>query len=293
MSALATALSAQADNEEHRAIGDNYAWDCRASDKLREDFERKAANPLPCLIDAHTDYFEDYVRNAPIPATLDAGLVEDMATGIEAEQSLVRLESIDWALNALSITLTQLQDAMPDGANPNSDFVDRFLSFQYDRGYRNLRFATFADNVADDIAHPDWPHRLRDRLGLAHLNPKKDPIKVALMRYPVKAISQELRSGAIALTVPTVFDSVPWPYFFPSPADCCYGRAMGLGVDHGEEALQAEVVGFAFRYKSSHLVKVGTIDKVMPDLSLKQLRNHHLLCLRLASGCHDYGTEWE
>ncbi len=64
-------------------------------------------------------------------------------------------------------------------AADNRTVIDKFL-LTWD-GKRDARpaFAAFRPELADDLAAADWPHRLRDRLGLAHYGAGDEP--VALM----------------------------------------------------------------------------------------------------------------
>ena len=47
-------------------------------------------------------------------------------------------------------------------------------------------FAAFYDEVQQEADDADWPHALRDRLGLGHYGRTGGaPLPVALMRYPL------------------------------------------------------------------------------------------------------------
>jgi hypothetical protein len=154
-------------------------------------------------------------------------------------------------------------------------------------------FAAWKDQVLDEIAAPDWPDQLRDRLGLAHYDPADGPIPVALMQYTVRDVTIEAGRLGLphAFTAPTVLDTGPWPWFFPAPRELDYGRAMPL-VPYGDDnALLAEMLHIRLTYRRDHIVKLGEIRRRTGAPDLKELRNHHLVALQLAADRYDFGEE--
>ena len=154
-------------------------------------------------------------------------------------------------------------------------------------------FGAFKDEVRDDLERPDWPARLRDRLGLAHYDCAAGPMPIALMEYSVgEVIAAATDFGALcAVTAPTVFDSGPWPHFFPAPRKLTCGRAMPLFEVGDDSEMLAELLHFRLSYKRQHIAKVDEITSAPAAYDLRSLRNHHLIALRMASDCYDFGEE--
>lgn len=174
------------------------------------------------------DYWETFVRvgDEDVPHTFLEGFVVRDLSAIDEKQTVVRIESLSRPLSGSALTFDQLRDAI---ANSEQDIVDRFLRSWNESSMRDARpvFATPKSSVADDLDEPDWPERLRDRLGLAHYDAADGPEPIALMEYRVEEIVEAAQSvgAACALTAPTVLDSGPWPYFFPAPTELDCGRA--------------------------------------------------------------------
>lgn len=102
------------------------------------------------------------------------------------------------------------------------------------------------------------------------------------MVYTVKEVKAAARADAVPITWPTVLDSRPWEYYFPAPQEIPYGRAMALRTDGGEESLQPELLHARIEYKRSHVRAMALIERPWGPAELRELRNHHLLKVRLA-----------
>ncbi len=125
----------------------------------------------------HVDYWETFVKAGDgVPHTFADGFVARDLSHIDEKQKVIRIESLARPLSGSALSFGQLQDAI---ANGEQDIVDRFLRSWNESSTRDARpvFATPKSAVADDIDQPDWPERLRDRLGLAHmmLPPARSP----------------------------------------------------------------------------------------------------------------------
>lgn len=113
------------------------------------------------------------------------------------------------------------------------------------------------------------------------------------MEYSVDEVRRAANGqvGACAITAPTVLDSGPWPFFFPAPRDLSCGRAMSLVKVADDKDLLAEVLHFRISYRREHILRLGEIRDPPEASDLGTLRNHHLLAVRIASGCDDFGEE--
>ena len=271
-----------------RAIGDNYRFEETVSDMRRSGFESFCDGVVGELElrRRHTDYFGERCRDALLPETFDESLQPAAHRLLDEEQWIIRIEAIARPLALHEVTFEQLQDAIKDS---DSHFKESFLLNWNTRRDPRPAFSAFLGDLADDCGKADWPDRLRDRLGLAHYDPQAGPIPVAMMRYHVRDVLAECPSGAASITTPTVFDSEPGPYFFPAPKDVHFGRAMALNAAGDESSLQSEILHTRITYHARHLIKIGYVTKPLEPIALKELRNHHLLCLHMEIGRESFG----
>ncbi|MCI5219847.1 MAG: hypothetical protein D3914_11850 [Candidatus Electrothrix sp. LOE2] len=173
----------------------------------------------------------------------------------------------------------------------------RLPFFELWRSLRDNRpsFAAFYDEVREECDDDDWPHTLRDRLGLGHYGGSPDVlIPVALMRYSVQEVleAQKDRKVPTACALPTVLDGGMHEYFFPVPASYPFGATLHLDPPQAE-ILTAEILHFRIEYKRSHLLKLGFITKPhrQKDDVLRESRDLHLTALRIEADQHDFGEE--
>ena len=280
-------------SHERRAEGDNILFEERVSPARLQRFESVAPDtPSPTsLRQWQKDYCETYVekddpdtfRDDLAPARLVPGLVD-------ADQRIVRLEKVSIAaLNEAGRTFDELvraHDARDDAV------LDVFLRGWNARRDGRPAFAAWKDELIGDLRFPDWADRLRDRLGMAHHDPTPaNPIPVILMEY---CAADVLRAAARigvrhAFVSPTVLDSPPWRWFFPSPAGLPSGRTMNLGA--GSPGLLAEFLHVGMKYTRDHIAKLGHIVRPVPAIGMRDLRNRHLAWVRAASGRPDFGEE--
>ncbi len=149
-------------------------------------------------------------------------------------------------------------------------------------------FAEHASLLGDapEAAGGAWADRLRDRLGLAHLDPtQRGPIHIMVFRYPVTRVPTRLRlRGRRPLATPTVLDSRWSKAFCPAPPDHHCGRVVDLAAELNEPA--SEVVHPHFDLDVKDLFRVGQVTKEVPG-DLWEARQAHLLWLREQTG-HPY-----
>jgi hypothetical protein len=273
-----------------RAMADNFWFEERLDDTRRLRFEADAvaavaATPLANLIRKDV---RDNTEGLAVPETFAAAGGLAVYGALDEDQEIVRLESIQRALDADAITFEQLQGAFLKRSAP---LLDKFLATWNTKRDARPAFAAFRSELADDLAEPDWPLHLRNRLGLAHYGAGGEP--VALMRYTVREVLDAAHSdgAASAFAVPTVLDAPPNAQFFPSPAGLPCGRAMPLGADYDDTDLVAEILHARIAYHRRHLIGVARMGDAPVRGDLKALRNYHLLVLRIAADRDDYGEE--
>ncbi len=161
----------------------------------------------------------------------------------------------------------------------------------------------FADLDEDLFGRTDWAVSLRDRLGLAHLDPAElgKPIDILAFKYPVSQVTR--LAGAPAhtrpLIPPTVLDGEFSEAFCPAPRGELTGHVVNLDWEDQEDrrarnaALRREILHPKTRLKAKHLFRVGRIEVPVDFENLPLARAAHLGLVRVASGRDDYarGTD--
>jgi hypothetical protein len=276
-----------------RASADNIWFEERVSPARCRHFEALAPDtPSPaslaawqgeyCATHVQTDD-PDTFRDSLDPARLVPGL-------LDTHQRIARLERVPATLlNEAGLTFDDLTRAFALGTHAVLDvFLDRWNARRDGRP----AFAAWKDELIDDLRHPDWADRVRDRLGLAHHDPgPARPIQVILMEYDVASVLHAATSRGVkdAFVSPTVVDSPPWPWFFPSPAGLAYGRTMNLGA--GAPNFVAEFLHVGMTYTRGHIAKIGEITRPVGSVDMPSLRNRHLAALRAAARRPDFGED--
>ena len=232
-----------------------------------------------------------------MPSTFSAA--NDLALyqpDIEPNQKLVRLECLDDALEpAAGLSFTRLADAV--GAKTrDEDVIDRAL--ERFRTYRGARpaFVAFESEVAADLRAPDWLLRLRNRLGLGHHAPAAGETKAfALMEYLVADAldawnAARARGAERPFACPTVLDSKPSAFFFPSPRNVDASFAVELTEGAAAPPIR-EFLHLRISYRPHHLTRVGELVGPLPAVRLAARRDAHLAGLRGMSARDDFGAE--
>jgi hypothetical protein len=279
-----------------RSAADNIWFEQRVSAARQALFEAETtgATDAISLRKAQIDYWSEFVRvdTGDIPHTFEVALTPADLGPIDKMQRVVRIEALARPLHKHGMTFDRLREAV---TNKETAVIDGFLATWNTSSIRDGRpaFAAFKDEVMGNLDNADWASRLRDRLGLAHYDCATGPIPIALMEYSVAEVkaAAEPSISTPAFTAPTVFDSGPWPFFFPAPSELNCGRTMALYEVTDDKELLAEILHFRIAYKSEHLVRLDEIRAPPSAFDLRQLRNHHLLALHVAAGREDYGEE--
>jgi hypothetical protein len=149
----------------------------------------------------------------------------------------------------------------------------------------------FGSTPAED--RPGWADALRNRVGLAHLDPgwRGAPIDVLVFRYPVGELARiiELDPAQRALVAPTVLDGRFSDAFCPAPAGQASGHTLDLGDDH--RGPRREVLHPKLAYGAAHLWRVGSITTPFDAAWLDTLRGLHLMWLQEETGRADYARD--
>jgi hypothetical protein len=295
------------------ARAENYHFEERVGSARQAHYESSYADSAGIYadwLDGHADYLNAAIY-AELPETftatnLGAALPAAVSSALGQEQYLIRIESLDYALGDLRLSLPDLEHNLavyggrPDSSVTAGDAKALLMkvcdSLNHNPNAVRPRFAAFAQELETDIVAPDWTTRLRDRLGLAHLPPTGHygPHPVVLMRYKVREVRDRARrlNADFPLAVPTVLDTEPYEIFHPSPKELNFGRTLNLAGVGDCDQLASEVLHLRIDYGLGHIWKVGAITG-RADTSparLSALRSDHLACLQLQSNRDDFGV---
>ena len=293
------------------AVADNCRFDERAGVDRWRKFEdllsARAADPGAVdwqdWTEANQIHLDRYC-NVPRPSVPDAFLEINRSAWLDAlsdNQTLVRIEALNQPLQNSGLDLDGLNDLLRRADHGDGDAgraVHTFFDGWNQRRDARPAFAAFYDEVQQESDDHDWPHALRDRLGLGHYGYAGGaPLPVALMRYPLADVysaqqSQPQPSSACAL--PTVLDGGMHPFFFLVPREHPYGATVHLLPDRAD-TLTAEIVHCRIDYRREHLYRLGTITRPhrLDDSRLHEIRDLHLLALQVACGRGDFGELFE
>ncbi len=298
-----------------RARAENVRFEERVDQARQAHYETAHGPAGPVYedwLESHMDYLSGSVyTELPetfLPLNAGAALAPAVWSDLGSEQVLIRIESLDYALgetkvgsladleHILAIYQNQRQDSNPSVGEAKALLQEVCRSLNQNPFAVRPRFAAFAQELERDIQATDWPLRLRDRLGLAHLPPARayGPHPVALMCCKVKEVAaRAVKLGAAhPLAVPTALDAEPYEVFHPSPREQDYGRTLNLAGYDDCDRLASEVLHLRIDYALRHLCKVGAITTrahIEPE-RLARLRGDHLACLQLLSDRNDFGV---
>ena len=142
-----------------------------------------------------------------VPDTFGPANVGNHWLHIEENLYLLRIENANFALRDSGVDLPELERAI---TNRNETILTRVCETWNERRDRRPAFVTTEIAVEDilEAAGNDWPHALRDNLGLGHFNPAagSPPVPVLLLRYTVGEVMRDNKAGARGFAIPTVID---------------------------------------------------------------------------------------
>ena len=291
------------------AVADN----CRFDERAGADRWRRFEGLLSELAAGRAVGWEDWTEadqlhrdrycNVPRPSVPDAFLEINRGAWLDEpsdNQTLVRIEALNRPLQDSDLDVDGLKDLWKRADGGDGDAARAVQSF-FDAWNRRRdarpAFAAFYDEVQQESDDDDWPHALRDRLGLGHYGYAGGaPLPVALMHYSLADVysAQERPSLSSACALPTVLDGGMHQFFFPVPRERSYGATVHLQPDRAD-TLTAEIVHCRIDYRREHLYRLGTITRPhrLDDGQLREARDLHLLALQEACGREDFGELFE
>ena len=292
------------------AVADNCRFDERAGPDRWRRFDSVLSDLVadPAEIDwedwteANRLHLDGYC-NVPSVSVPDTFLQINQSAWLDSlsdNQSLVRIEALARPLQSSDLDLGTLTDLVQRADDGDADAVPAVRSFfeawNQRRDARPM-FATFYDEVQEESDDADWPHALRDRLGLGHYGyAGGSPLPVALMRYSLTDVfsAQASHRLSIGCALPTVLDGGMHEFFFPVPGEHPYGATVHL-LPGRADTLTAEILHCRIDYQHEHLYRLGTITRPhqLTDDQLRGARDLHLLALQLECGREDFGETFE
>lgn len=165
-------------------------------------------------------------------------------------------------------------------------------------------FAAFLNDFGgnlEDVIKDDWPHMLRDRLGLTHWpSAASRPLPVILVCYSLQEVRQARlyasKKGAVAsFARPTVLDSEMSAAFVPAPllaGGRCYGYTLNLASIGTPDTFTPELLTFPIEYLPRHIKALGFISRehaLRTDDDVLAARNRHVQGLQSLPNCSGFG----
>ena len=229
---------------------------------------------------------------------------------------LLRLESVDGLFNNPLVSESAekfwqrffnsqkdlLKNKLSDGDEAlRTEFVTQWNA---QRTQARPLFAAFLNDFGGNLnalVKGDWPHMLRDRLGLTHWpSTAGKPLPVVLMCYTSDEVRQArsaaTKKGAVAsFTRPTVLDAELSGAFIPAPLLAggeCYGFTLDLASTEVPDAFTPELLTFPIDYQPKHIKALGFISRehaLQTDEAVLTARNRHVQGLQRLPGCADFG----
>ena len=155
-------------------------------------------------------------------------------------------------------------------------------------------FAALYEDMEDLLDQLDWENRLRDAMGLLHMDPAERggaPIRILVFRYPINAVPKltSMSANRRPLGAPTVLDMTFSAAFCPAPA----GTDSGFVIDLTGEApgTRREVIHPTAPYNASHLWRTGSISSAVKRGDVPVARGLHINAIRMASARPDFADK--
>lgn len=293
------------------SIADNCRFDERLMPIRWSRFEAESAQNESGELAVWADWMEMETRyrqrevevpKLSVPTTFLPDNESAWLEGLAEKQTVMRLESVAWPLKLNACSLAQLQGWW-EQRNQSGETGERaraaltkFLDvWNAQRDHRPI-FGTFVDAVQEAADDADWPHRLRDALGLGHYGRTAEDgsVVVMQMRYPLSEAlnAAKARSWAASVALPTPLDGGMNEFFFPSPKGHPYGATLHLKPGCADQ-LAPEILHASFDYRIKHIHAIGVISRRHPMQGsvLSVARDQHLDAVRQVSDRPDFGEQ--
>jgi len=291
--------AAKSDETEKRCIAENFILEERLPELREDSYEGFIKDPASehHWFDGHRNYIEEniYIEGSDNPGPESfpetfAAINSANFLDLQQEQQVIRLENGSALARFLGLTENHIMDNLSDYLKDRTDRHNQYIINQLFSTWNRKRdsrpiFAGFWGEVKDlfidgegnELNENNWPNRLRDRLGMGHIDPVNGaPVPVLLFRYrlnEVPALESAFRKNA---AVPTILDGAVTPYFCPTPANSDYqGQTLDLTPGEMKNVMNCEILHPYIEYRPEHLYRIGWISD-RPGKSLEAARALHI-----------------
>jgi len=305
-----------------RCTASNFRWECMVSDERATEYNGYVGD-----VDTHKDWkaehksYLDSLVNVPkdLPRSSECFMSINGQAHLNEQLDntfLLRLESVDHLFDhPLVSTITsdfwmRFFNSQKDLRKENFSDSDKALRDEFVKQWNAQRtqarplFATFLNDFGGDLSalvKKDWPHLLRDRLGLTHWpSTSGKPLPVALICYSLDEVRQARsmanKKGADAsFSRPTVLDAEMSAAFIPAPllpGNESYGYTLDLNCTVVPDTFMPELLTFPIEYQPKHIKALGFIKHehaLQDDKTMLAARNRHVQGLQGLPGCSSFG----
>jgi len=259
---------------------------------------------------SHSRYLADKISrshlSSTLPTTIDPAdpdrCPETFAVGTsffeyDGSLHLIRIEDVGSFARLIRKSPADVMAAATQWLSaPHSPDAEVWRDFVADRNSLSAirpMFAALLEDVEKVFDAPGWPDKIRDVLGLLHLNPGATGgnIDILVFRYPVNSVIK-LR-GTLPddrpLAPPTVLDMPFSTAFCPGPKGLNCGFVIDLSC--GGNSPRREVIHPTSPYEAAHLWKMGTITKSVLLTDVPMARALHQAALRDETGRTDFARK--
>ncbi|MFZ5522886.1 MAG: hypothetical protein ACOY9D_02215 [Pseudomonadota bacterium] len=320
---LASDAVASSSGAASRCAAANFRWEQAVSDARTEEYNAYVGD-----VTKHKDwkaehkgYVGSFVHVAKdLPRSAECFMAVNGQAHLNEQLDntpLLRLESIghlfdhplvsEIANNFWLRFFNSPKDLRKDNLSDDSEALRTDFVEQWNKQRIQARpmFATFLNNFEggnlDKLIKSDWPHILRDRLGLTHLpSTAGKPLPVALMCYTLDEVRQAramvTKKGAVAsFARPTVLDGEMTAAFIPAPllpGGKSYGHTLDLASTEVPATFNPELLTFPIEYQPRHIKALGFISRphaLQKDEDILAARNRHVQGLQCLPDCGTFG----
>ena len=319
---LATHRAASSVGLDAQCGAANFRWEAAVSDGRATEYSTYVGDVTahPTWQAEHKGYLSSFVQvPKDLPRSAECFMAVNHRAHLDEQLDntcLLRLESIGYLFDHRLVAeqaeqfwqrfFNSQRDLRKDQLSDEDEALRTAFVNQWNAQRTQARplFATFLNDFGGnlgELAKQDWPHQLRDRLGLVHWpSTAGKPLPVALMCYTVDEVRQArqaaTKKGAVvSLARPTVLDTEMSAAFIPAPLTAgrgCYGHTLDLACSVIPADFTPELLTYPIDYQARHIKALGFITRahtLQDDAAMLAARNRHVQGLQALPGCADFG----
>jgi hypothetical protein len=323
LQSLAQDGAAAANGVSMRCVMANFRWESAVSDERAEDYSSDvgAVTTHQDWRAQHKSYLDSAIHIAKdLPRSAESFMACNRLAQLNEhldDTFLVRLEALDGLFNqplvahAANSFWQRFFLSQKDLRKPKLPDGDEALRTEFTKQWNAHRtqarplFATFLNDFGGNLealTKQDWPHLLRDRLGLTHYPREANKsLPVALLCYRVQEVRDaRLLAGKKAQRPASVVPPCWMPSFprlHPRPLAFRW-RELWLHAGSGQrgysrrQCADARTPHLSLEYKPQHIKALGFISRphaFQADDAYLPARNRHVQGLRTLPDCEAYG----